>query len=162
MAGSNRESRSVTVYMFVCVCVCWRACAHARSETQLDSEFVILIDSVHCKSSKKLNSGIIILTVTNTLPTNSHKESHSHTHKHKHKLTHRITQKITYNALQDSMPRAFLTVKLSPDEYLPAEYICHKHPTHTERDTEISAHPCNQLFSSSHTHIHPQRPEFLT
>lgn len=40
---------------------------YSHSEIQMDSGFVMVIDSVHCKNSKKLSGGIIILTATNHL-----------------------------------------------------------------------------------------------
>lgn len=71
------------------VCVC------AHSETQLDFGFIIVvaIDSVHCKSCKKQSSGIIILTVTNILPT--HTQSHTLLHIHASTELRTYTHKIT-------------------------------------------------------------------
>lgn len=82
--------------MFVCVCVCGQAHTHihTHSEAQLHPGFIIVIDSVHCKSSKKLSSGIIILTVTNTLNTQSctYTQAHNTDNVHRQNTTKHTTE----------------------------------------------------------------------
>ena len=82
----------------------------AHSKTQMESTFVIDIDSVHCQSSEKLSGGIIILTVTNTL--------HTHTYTHTHTMT---SQNIHGQNHINSFQHSFFTVKLTSDKFLPVE-----------------------------------------
>lgn len=123
-AGSNRESRGMTVYV------------RAHCETQLDSSHVIVIDLVHCKSSKKLSSGIIILTVTNTPHTLKIPHTRAHTHKHKTK------NKITWNTLQNNMHHVLFTVRLLWS-------VC---TSYTQTHKYVHTHAINSWVDHIHTH----------
>lgn len=110
----------------------------------MDSGFVTVIDSVHCESSKKVSGGIIILTTTNTLQ------------------THTVTSQYTHgqNNIR-SLQRAFFTVKLTSDKFLPVEYV---YILHTNKGTPLQSivdfimHPHTQ----THMHLEARVPNLVT